>query len=484
MDPNFILKYLPELMIEQGGSRVGTMAATFMQSGAGRMTKRALEENMRLGLIDPSKLEFDKGKLKRIGEGAWQNESDRYHNPAKWALETLAPALQKQGIDPFSRGNPRLVRELAMLFSDRNAQKFMEQLLLHKNAMQRFAERTDRARLDYERQRSTNPSIALEGLAGSWATLRAALGDNSMMTAIPIINGMADAMSGLGRAAAEHPHLTHLATSAGMELGGVAAGLIALGAAARGAKWALAGVGLGAGGSAAANAAAAATGAFGRGAGAGGAASYMLGGGGGIHRPGAPMRNLIPRGLRMAGKFGGVLGLLAIGETIAEHIGDKPDETEEWLRSYSSPGSGLRTLTDRWIASTNGSRAARTMMPELPFGSFRDRERLSAAGGFMEPGTVLPIPAAGGSGDGGGHIGALVGAVQQAVGALEAAAGRSVTLTGEATFNGNVTLNMGELGAAVAQMVARGVAHAASGAMTSGPAREHWSGGISHPPPT
>jgi hypothetical protein len=473
MDPNFILKYLPELMIEQGGSKVGTMASTFMQSGAGRMTKRALEENMRLGLIDPSKLEFEKGRLKRIGEGAWQNESDRYHNPAKWALETLAPALQKQGIDPFSRGNPRLVRELAMLFSDRNAQKFMEQLLLHKNAMQRFAERTDRARLDYERQRSTNPSIALEGLAGSWSTLRAALGDNSMMTAIPIINGMASAMGGLAKSIAGHPEMAHAATGATLYLGGAAASLVALGAAARGVIWAGGGLMSIARGAAAVAAAAAPA----------GAALAAL-----------------------AARLGPISAFLATMSPSTTNKGEKEaiDKARGSLFPNLPAGIGVDKLSPEQAKQLLGT--AYGLSDEMRT-KLQERSNL----GFMPPGTDFPIPGAALgkqsslwdrfspissahaaempslAGPGGGGDMAAAGAqfgqaaVAQINGAIQAMA---VTLNGQVNLAGDVHLTAPGLFEAVGRMLAQGIAHAMGGALTSGPAREHLSGGPALQPPT
>jgi hypothetical protein len=457
MDPNFILKYLPELMIEQGGSKVGTMAATFMQSGASRMTRRALEENIRLGLIDPSKVEIGRGgRIKRFDEGAFAGEAERFRNPAKWALETLAPALQKQGIDPFSRGNPRLARELAMLFSDRNAQKFMEQLLLHRQAMQRFAERTEKARLDYERQRATNPSIALEGMGGSWSTLRTALGDSSMMAAIPIINGMSDAMSGLANSIAGHPELAHAATGATLGLGGVTAALVALGAAARGVIWAGGGLA-----------------SIGRGAAAVAAAAGIG-----------------------AGTAGGTAVLAGAAAATGAAIGVAKETTKRAARGDFTSYNAIDPPIDPFGLATAAGAAGAADRPRRP-GRSRTALSTAANAGFAPPGTEFPIPpVTSGAGEGGplpagsaggaaaGHLGGIAASISAAVGALEAAAGRPVNLTGQVTLNGDVHVSMGELGAAIGHMIARGLAHAASGGMTSGGARPDFSGGHGPPPPT
>jgi hypothetical protein len=131
--------------------------------------------------------------------------------------------------------------------------------------------------------------------------------------------------------------------------------------------------------------------------------------------------------------------------------------------------------------------------------------------GFMPPGTDFPIPGASLgkqsslldrfnpissahaaempslAGPGGGGDMAAAGAqfgqaaVAQINGAIQAMA---VTLNGQVNLAGDVHLTAPGLFEAVGRMLAQGIAHAMGGALTSGPAREHLSGGPALQPPT
>jgi hypothetical protein len=471
MDPNTILQQSPELILEQGGPAVGTMFATMAKSAAGRTPLASAKEFERLGLINPGALSFKDHKA-RIAEGGWQDETKRFTNQGLWMIENLAPALlrnmgvntagmtQEQISQRISTGpggltlseRGKLMREMSILFSDRNAAKGAEQFMLQARQIERFFARYQQARLGTIAEgRANDPDLAMEGLKGSFETLRTALLDPQLSHSLGIMNLAADAMTSLSNAASRDP-LSRAITKASMDVGGLTAAVLALGIAARGVVFAgggLASIGRGA---------AAVAAAAGIGAGTAGGAAALAG---------------------AAAATGAAIGV-AKETTRRAKLGD--------FTSYNA----IDPPIDPFGLATAAGAVDRPRRPG------RSRAALSTAAnaGFAPPGTEFPIPPAtgsakeygppapGGAGDAAGHLGGIAASINAAVGALQAAAGRPVNLSGQVTLSGDVHVSMGELGAAIGHMIARGLAHAASGGMTSGGARPDFSGGPALHPPT
>jgi hypothetical protein len=461
MDPQLLLRYMPELMTEIGGARLGTMTATFMQSGAGRMTRRALEANISAGLIDPSKVELERGRIKRLQPGAFDtrfgpdSEFLRFHNPARYALEVLGPALRAQGIDPNSTDPHQrvaMIRQLAYLFSDRKAQQFMEMLLLHSRQMENFSKRVDKVRLDYDQARRVDPKLALEALGGAWTTLRAAIGDTGLIT--PGAGLVTDMMTGLAGLIRAHPQ------AAGVTEMGIAGGLglLGVGAAIRGVQFGLSGL--------------------------------------------AAIPGLATLGGALA-RIAGGLGLLAtIGTTLFARLGEAPSQTAEWLRSFSSSGTPLRELTERFIAQAMerpvsvGGRLSSQLFARRPEAfdpaagiEIGDVDLLRRVEGIRSrlfsaavvPAT-LPTPRymaepANGMIAGGALWRAAAGVeTRETVG--------SVSLTGQTVLTGELHIDGAGFEGVIGRFVARGLANATGTGLTTGGAHPNWQGGITLPPPT
>lgn len=93
------LKWEP-LIQELGGSSAGTAFMSMYQNlVAGRTTMRAAGELMKLGLLDPKKVQYTSiGTIKRILPGALTNNDLAKSDMLGWIEKTLLPSLAKHGI--------------------------------------------------------------------------------------------------------------------------------------------------------------------------------------------------------------------------------------------------------------------------------------------------------------------------------------------------------------------------------------------------
>jgi hypothetical protein len=477
MDPKMILGHLGELMVEQGGAKVGTMAATFMQSGAGRMTQMASRENIALGLLDPTKIEFPKhsGGRPVLKDNAWKDEFMRFNDPGKWAIHDLAPAIMKKlGVNMTGMNDEEIAqrmsaanlsdaekvgitKELAHLFSDRNAQKFAEQLMLHATAMDRYSGRMDRADPDFKTQTETDPKMAWKGLVGAKDTLLAAALAGPIKHMLPLINGLSDTMTTIASVFTDHPAL------AGNAIAGIG-GAGVIGAGFVGYSWMAAGPALN-------RSAAALT-----------AAAARLGGvpGGG----GAP--GVVPPG----GRLGGVPGLgwgrllmtgmswfNPINDMIQRGVGTTGYDGKPLLKSIF----GLPT-----VGSPGYVDDARPSWLKGPIESFKSGDYLPT---FHKPDSDDIFAAherAGEGGGGGSGMAAIGSSVADAISTIVASVtGAVAQLTGQVTLTGDVHIDAGQFGSMVARLVAEGIAHATGGAgaaPTTG-GRPDFSGGAMLPGP-
>lgn len=414
MDPKTLLTQLPEVMMEIGGARLGTMAATFMQSSAGRMTRRAISAQEEYGLLDPSKITMEKGRISKIQPGAFDtqfapnSEFMRFHDPFKYMMNVLAPALQAKGIDPFSNDPQHrvpMIRALSHLFSDRKAQQFAEVMLLHARQMQNFQERAGKARLDYSRGLQVDPQLAFEAMGAGWHTLRSAITDSP--GSVGLMMGLTNAMTFMADKMKQNP-----GASEGLMMGGAAAGgVLAAGVGIRGIMFALGGL----------------------------AAIPGLGG--------------------LGAMLGSVAGGLA--QVAAIYFGGKQALSTGNIPADESMISGADArVTLNWEeAKRRGGYVGWANRSGI---SDRTREH-------DEWGTGITGGAQGGVG-----VGAEV------TGVVERLA--NVALTGEATFNGSINVNMGSLGSIIEQAVLKGIMRGAgSAAGGASHSSAHWSQGISKP---
>jgi hypothetical protein len=90
----------PTLMQHMGGAQAGTaLSALFQAFAGGHMTVPALRELMKLGLVDPSHVNFSKAGLPtKMLPGALKENELFKNNPYQWIQQVLLPTLKAHGI--------------------------------------------------------------------------------------------------------------------------------------------------------------------------------------------------------------------------------------------------------------------------------------------------------------------------------------------------------------------------------------------------
>ena len=193
------------LIQELGGNRVGTgLMSAYNNLAQGRSTVRAAKELMKLGLLDPSMVEYDKvGQVKQIRPGALKDNAGFGANPYQWMQETLLPAMRSRGITSESG----VLNEMGVIFGNRTASSlfslmFLQQEKIAKNMkMSQNAMGTD----DMVKLARSSPQGAEMALGKAWQNLKIASGEAIIPIIIPALNKLADVIRSIGQWVYRHP---------------------------------------------------------------------------------------------------------------------------------------------------------------------------------------------------------------------------------------------------------------------------------------
>lgn len=124
------------LVQEMGGFRVGTgLMSGYQNLVQGRTTARAAEELMRLGMLDPDKVVYNKiGNIKQIKPGAVTGTDLMVNDPFKWMQTVMLPAFASKGIT----SQQAILNEIGAIFTNRTASNlystmFLQQANIEKN---------------------------------------------------------------------------------------------------------------------------------------------------------------------------------------------------------------------------------------------------------------------------------------------------------------------------------------------------------------
>ena len=195
------------LIQEMGGNRVGTgLMSAYNNLAQGRSTVRASTELMRLGLIDPSMVEYTKiGTIKQVRPGALKNTDELGANPYQWMQDTLLPAMRGKGMTsendilkefPALLGNRTGAALFSLMFLQQ--EKIAKNMKLSQNAMG-----TD----DLVKLARSSPQGAEMALGKAWENLKVATGEALIPLIIPALNGLAAALRAVGHWAYAHPRM-------------------------------------------------------------------------------------------------------------------------------------------------------------------------------------------------------------------------------------------------------------------------------------
>lgn len=226
---DFMFRVAPALIQEGGASSVGTALKSLDQAiVGGKLSNKAALEFMKYGLLDSSKVDFDKvGRVKRVHPGAIQNAAEFSQNPYVWVQSTLVPALQRGGI---KFDNPAAVREiLATLFGNRTAEWIAAILTTQKQRIDKEIEIAGSAKgLDaFDALKDKDPSVAMKSFTTAWNNLLTAMGSPLVESSVQALNAISSAINSMSQFVAAHPEAVKII---GLTLAGLAAGLAAIGA--------------------------------------------------------------------------------------------------------------------------------------------------------------------------------------------------------------------------------------------------------------
>lgn len=195
-DENFYYAMEP-LIQEMGGSRVGTgLMSAYQNLVQGRTTQRAANELMRIGMLDATKVDYDKiGNIKQIKPGAVQGSDIMISDPMKWMQTVMLPAFASKGITD----KQAILNEIGAIFTNRTASQlystmYRQQAQIAKN----FKLNSGAAGID---ELDANAKKTLAGkeieLGKKWSDFLLKLGEVIVPVAIKAVDGLTAALKSM-----------------------------------------------------------------------------------------------------------------------------------------------------------------------------------------------------------------------------------------------------------------------------------------------
>jgi hypothetical protein len=175
----YLYRIAPSLVQEFGGDKAGTMMNTFMGTLLGKAkNKISTEAWMKLGLLDPKGVVYNKVGPVGFRPGAMKGTDLALSDPLAWSEKVLIPALKAHGFDTSNQLS--LAKALMPLFRDRNANRLANVLVydqdrkrLHKDeGLINQVPTLDKAQADTLRR---DPKMALHAVTASLTNLSSVL---------------------------------------------------------------------------------------------------------------------------------------------------------------------------------------------------------------------------------------------------------------------------------------------------------------------
>jgi len=240
-DDRFTFGILPTLIQEMkssgGSGGAGGPGNALMSAYAavvgGTVPQKSLKVWQSLGLLDPSKIVWDKvGSAKGLRPGGIRGSDVFQQDPYQWTQQYLVPALAKAGYTTEAQQR----QMLQYLFPNRTAGFVMSQLALQGWKFDRDQRLIGQAAglSAYNELIKHDPDMAMRALGAQWENFKTALGIGLVPILIPFLRNMTTALNALAGFAEKHPTLTQglMATFAGLSLlATIGGGLMVAGAA-------------------------------------------------------------------------------------------------------------------------------------------------------------------------------------------------------------------------------------------------------------
>lgn len=193
---------------EMGGSRFGTALMSAHQNLAmGRGSLKSMKEAARIGLIDPSMIEYTKiGTIKQVLPGALKDESLYNQSKFEWLLNVLIPAIRQGGVmtqkgllKGDSISDEQIVNELNTLFSQRTASNAFAQMYLQRNKIAKNIGVTEGAMgiKELEKQYQNSPQGAEDEFSAAWTDFKTEFGKSMLPQITNMLKAGADILRSL-----------------------------------------------------------------------------------------------------------------------------------------------------------------------------------------------------------------------------------------------------------------------------------------------
>ena len=203
---NEMFYYTMEPLIqEMTGGRVGTgTMSAYNNLAQGRSTVRAAKEMMRLGILNPSMVEYDKiGQVKRILPGALKGMDEYTSNPYQWMKDVLIPHMAAKGITSESG----VLNEMGAIFGNRTGSNLFSLMFLQQDKIAKNMAISQKA-MDVGqllKLAKSSPQGAEMALGMAVENLHIAAGRALLPIIIPGLLKLADALRSLGEWIDHHP---------------------------------------------------------------------------------------------------------------------------------------------------------------------------------------------------------------------------------------------------------------------------------------
>ena len=195
-DENFYYGMEP-LIQEMGGQRVGTgLMSAYQNLVQGRTTQRAANELMRIGMLDPKMVDYDKiGNIKQVKPGAVKGGDLMIADPMKWMQTVMLPAFASKGIT----GRQDVLNEIGAIFTNRTASQLYSTMYTQQIAMAKnYKLNSGAAGIDELENNAKNTLTGKEiELGKKWLDLQLKLGDVILPLAIRAVDGLNNAIKNL-----------------------------------------------------------------------------------------------------------------------------------------------------------------------------------------------------------------------------------------------------------------------------------------------
>lgn len=226
----FLGRVAPTLMQELGARTAGTAITSLSQAiVGGKMSKKAMGEFVRMGLVDQSNIIHTTGVGTQIKTGGVKGYELFSQDPYLWAQQILLPAmLSHGGVTPEKRR-----AMFSALFSNRNAESAANILTTQSARIEKDRALYGGAKgIDFaEELQKHDYSTVMKSFSTQWNNMLDALGSPLVAPALEGFKSMGNVFSSITQFAAANPGAVRII---GETLAAVAVGLIALGGAAVG----------------------------------------------------------------------------------------------------------------------------------------------------------------------------------------------------------------------------------------------------------